>query len=196
MSEIREFSQRVYQSAGVSALLTHLSQRYHLNINILLFCCYYAKVGYGRLSQSDLKMLIQECQNWHEQIINPLIHLKESFLNFKVSPSVNEFITVLQQDILLAEHIEQKFLVEAPLILVKRSRLSEQSLQDAGTSMINYLKLVQVVLTKESWLELLPLFMAVFDDLTEEHISSLLHKIAYKAQQDSTQVLQRHLPLT
>jgi len=195
MMTIKAFSQQIYQSKGVAEVLSAMETQYGMNTHILLFCFYSAKMGYGRLKQTQLRQLMAECQNWHEQIVLPLVRLQKSLEAFQTMSAVNELSGLITQDVLLAEYIEQKFLEEVPLSLMQRQKKPELCLQDAGTSVINYLRETQQILSVDAWLTMQVIFNSVFDELTEEHIQALLKKIAYKSQNNSPFAMQRHLVL-
>ena len=178
MTTIKAFSQQIYQSRDVAPALSVLEVRHGLNTHILLFCFYRAKGGCGRLKQAELRRLMAECQNWHELIVMPLAKLQKSLEAFPPLSAVQELSQLLTQDVLLAEYIEQKFLEEVPLKQKRRHKKAELCLQDAAASLVNYLKETQQVFSLTTWLEIQPIFNAVFDELTQQHIEDLLKKIA------------------
>lgn len=106
------FSLQIYRQKPAKDALLALQNQYHLNVNVLLYCCWFATLNQGQLNQAELKQLLTLIQPWHEQIITPLRLMRN---RLKESPKawaqeIREEVLAIELD---AEHIEQLMLADA-----------------------------------------------------------------------------------
>jgi uncharacterized protein (TIGR02444 family) len=66
-----EFSLRVYASGAVSEACLNLQDRYALDVNLLLFCCWHG-CYYGQISTSMLNEALAVSRQWADNVVIPL----------------------------------------------------------------------------------------------------------------------------
>jgi uncharacterized protein (TIGR02444 family) len=67
-----EYALRVYGRPGVEAACLDLQDRCNLVVNQLLFCCWVAGYGYGRLSAEEICSAAQIAEQWDVEVVAPL----------------------------------------------------------------------------------------------------------------------------
>lgn len=107
------FSCQVYEKTQDNLL--GLQTRYNLNINMLLFCLWFAANNHSALTKQDLKHLLTSIHTWHERIVAPLRSLrtglnKNTLLTSAWAESVREEVLATE---LTAEHIEELLIIDA-----------------------------------------------------------------------------------
>jgi len=135
------FSCAVYAREGVADACLRLQDRFGLDVNILLFCCWAAREGAGALDAVALDRVVAQTAAWRDDVVRPLRAVRRT-LKGGVSPmspvpseQLREAVKRLELE---AERIQQAALAEAlpprprPLAPVAARR------DDAMTSLIQY----------------------------------------------------------
>lgn len=67
-----DFSAQLYAQPGVSKACLRLQDDFDLDVNLLLFCLWFAHCGPGRLSREDLLACAELIQTWQAETLKPL----------------------------------------------------------------------------------------------------------------------------
>lgn len=70
-----DFSNRIYAREGVSASCLALQDRHGLDVNVLLYCCWYG-VHYGRFDSDCFGSLMQLSEMWTDHVVRPLREIR------------------------------------------------------------------------------------------------------------------------
>ena len=70
------FSVELYGRPGVAAACLSLQDRFEADVNIVLFCCWLAKTGRGRVSARLLASIRKSVSPWHAEIVRVLRALR------------------------------------------------------------------------------------------------------------------------
>ncbi len=120
------FSLQAYSQESVKKALLNLQNRHGLNINMVLFCYWFAASNQGALLKTDIKQLLTAIHTWHERVVSTLRSLRDR-LKEAAAPIWSQHI---RQDVLdtelTAEHIEQLLLIDASAKKSTRVRRSHQ----------------------------------------------------------------------
>lgn len=73
-----DYSLRLYERAPVRTISLELQDRFHADVNILLFLCYRASRGAVAPSLHDLAAMVEAVKTVREQAIEPLRRLRRS----------------------------------------------------------------------------------------------------------------------
>lgn len=111
-----------------------------IQINLLLFCCWFAQAGRGRLTKQDLLQLIAATTPWHERILKPLQDLPQHGAGLLPSHLQQNIAAEIE----LAEHIEQLLLADVPIKFARAARNPSQKLGDACRNIALYCRMQQV----------------------------------------------------
>lgn len=161
------FATKLYEPANARVLLLELQYHGDFHPNLLLFCCWFASAGRGRIAKQDIQHLFAMTANWYERIILPLQQLQ-------IPIQTGIFDAELRQEIyanlLLAERIEQLMLTELPLKYSRSPRNPTQKLVDACKNIVTYSKASPVVLNAVTVPIIQQLLARVFPTLEEPEI--------------------------
>ncbi len=131
-----EFVDRL-QTHPVSGILLHdLKKQYPLNINLLLFCLWFAWMHYGRLTKKEMMQLLSAITHWHERVFQPLLRLEKQLQDSVIKQW-------LQEEAGVADEIERRLLTETFLFVETSPRNAQQLLNDASHNVAAYFKCLQ-----------------------------------------------------
>ncbi|MFT3741267.1 MAG: TIGR02444 family protein [Gammaproteobacteria bacterium] len=154
------FSCQVY--AKTQNHLLSFQNRYDLNINVLLFCFWFAANNACVLAKHDLKVILTSIHVWHKRIVLPLRQLRSSIKRTEVS-ALSEILRpeVLEAE-LTAEYIEELLIVDAaPRKYSARHKSVQQRVVQACQNLLTYCQSVYVTL----------------DDVDCQNIGFILHNV-------------------
>lgn len=160
------FVTRMHEQDNTRQVLLQLQQYHEIQLNLLLFCCWFANAGQGRLSRSDMQKLIASTTTWHQRIVNVLNKLHLTTKNYDTLKK--PIFDYLQ----LAEQIEQLMLTDVNIRFVRLSRTPNQKLIDACKNIGTYLRCYQVPID--------PLLCELFYNLLVRIFPTLELKEIYK----------------
>lgn len=170
------FSCKVY--AANQENLLNLQVRYGLNINVLLFCCWFAAKNRGLLSKQDLKNLLLKIHRWHEKIISPLRRMRDRLKNIKTVAWAAATRDAILKTELTAEQIEQQLLVaEAPEKNLRHQKPIVQRATHACQNMATYCQIIYVAVDENDYPIVTKLLMSVFPELSEIDAKAICHSV-------------------
>jgi uncharacterized protein (TIGR02444 family) len=172
------FSLKIYQQSPASQALLHLQQQYGLNVNIMLFCCWWATTGQSVLALPEMQRLFNQTALWHDQVVIMLRNMRRRLKNSALPLVVQKWGRMLLEEELFAEHIEQLMLVEA---LVKAPPLKISNLThiigNVCRNLQMYFNSQRVWLPPTADKYLCQLLEVIFHKTKASVISAIYHKI-------------------
>lgn len=138
-----KFSLRTYRRAPVKQCLLALQQCYGANINIVLFCCWFAHSGQGKLSSVQLQRAMELLFTWHDNITCVLRKLRETLPRKSADPHYQKLCEIVLQDEIQAEKAEQTMLAEH-IFYPSETCSHEQQVNNATVAVQIYLDLLTV----------------------------------------------------
>jgi uncharacterized protein (TIGR02444 family) len=106
-----DYSLAVYARPGVAEACLALQDRFGLDVNILLFCCWAGARGEA-LGPAALARLLEAAGPWQEQVVKPL-RAARRWLKGRPGAEVQALRARIEADELEAERLEQALLAEA-----------------------------------------------------------------------------------
>ncbi len=155
------FSTRLFEQQSLVQGLVALENEFGLNPNILLFCCWFANTGSGRLSKHDLQNLELTSSKWHECIVAQLTKIAAKLKNAKNS-RLKYYLQPVESELKLATHAEQLLLTEVEIKTSKHLRNSNLRLQDACKNVDLYCKIQTHSINQTLYATLYPLIAISF----------------------------------
>ncbi|MEE8235450.1 MAG: TIGR02444 family protein [Gammaproteobacteria bacterium] len=141
------FSLDVYARPGIADACLSLQDRHGCDVNIVLFCCWAASTGAGRLDDQTIADAVASVAEWQTEVIKPVRavrrRLEAEFTH--VDPKMaSELKIEIGAAELHAESVEQNVLEK--LIAPERASRSDSAAQmeDAQYNLLGYLKLLGV----------------------------------------------------
>ena len=108
-----DFSLRVYGSEGVPEACLVLQERYGIDVNVLLYCCWLGASGRGTLDDGEIAAVRGAVEHWHRDVVRAVRavrqRLKGGFGGAPVdlSEPIRRRIAKIEVDL---EHVEQLML--------------------------------------------------------------------------------------
>ena len=105
-----DFSIAVYARQGVASACLSLQERYRIDVNLLLYCCWLGAEGCRSIDDRDIERAIAFVESWHKEIVRGLRRLRQR-LKHCPEPAPADLAEALRKKIgaveIEAEHIEQ-----------------------------------------------------------------------------------------
>ena len=142
-SDFWDFTLKIYGKEGVSPAVIALQDRHGLDVDILLFCCFLAATGKGRLDASDVSRARAVADPWQRDVVNAVrivrLKLKEGFQGTPAGLPETLRKEIFGQE-LAAERIEQMMLEAAVPRAADAGKSPDARLADAAHNLAAYLK--------------------------------------------------------
>ena len=106
------FSNRVYQNDGVQEACLALQNKYGLDVNLVLFCCWSGAL-HGEFTEELFEQSLREASDWRQNVVEPLRNvrswLKQEIQNgrFSADSSVMGFRDAVKATELESERLQQ-----------------------------------------------------------------------------------------
>jgi len=72
-----QFSTELYGKSGVAPACLAIQARHGLDVNLILFCCWFAAAGRGSLDEATLGAAMARCAPWHSEIVRALRQVRD-----------------------------------------------------------------------------------------------------------------------
>lgn len=139
-----DFSIAFYRQEGAEAALLLLQKTFGFNVNVVLFCFWYAMAGQGGLSQKRVRHILTLVAPWHNKVVLPLRRLRDT-LKAQAQEAEDD---ALRKSILLeelrAEQVEQMMIYDDLWIDTPRIKSPAQKVADICRSLASYCYLLRV----------------------------------------------------
>ncbi|MEE9301984.1 MAG: TIGR02444 family protein [Alphaproteobacteria bacterium] len=145
-----DFSLKTYPCEGVAPTCLGLQARHGIDVNLLLYCCWFAASGRGTLDESELKRLLEATRRWQDEVAGGLRAVKHRMKKWGDDTGGNGIsaderqafrkrVAALEVD---AEMLEQEYLERALDRASERSPSTEDRARDAATNLARLLPLL------------------------------------------------------
>jgi len=148
----------------VTTALSTLSTDYHLNRNVLLFCCWFGYCGQGRLYKRDFKEILQAIHPWHEYTVQGLGNITQLLADKQAPHWAAPLHQAIQEEQQIALQMEQLMIAEAAG-RKRRKRSPQQKYLDAWHNLNSYMNTAGVSLRPTHTPLLDTLLSVVFPDV-------------------------------
>jgi uncharacterized protein (TIGR02444 family) len=138
------FSEKVYVKQGVKKSCLALRDKYHLNSNIILFCCWLASENYPDLTELDAQNIVTKISSWHDKIINGLRNLRKTIARQYLNDIFPLLFSLVLDNERFAERVEQSLIAQSMHNLKRGHNSSDKIMGRALKNIFNYIKSQQV----------------------------------------------------
>ncbi len=143
-----DFSLALYANKEVEIICLALQDDYSANVNILLFCCWFAESGRGLLNKNDMHMIQCSINAWHLGITVELRRMRRRLSKKNLPSWARELRRHVLDDELAAEKAEQFMLATS----IEKSHPAETKTYDqltyASQNLRTYFTVLGVTLDK------------------------------------------------
>lgn len=190
------FSLQIHNHENAKDALIHLQNRHELNVNVLLFCSWYAASGQGYLPKPEIKRLLTAIHLWHERIILPLRTLRDCMKSTSAHPRIQGMCEEALSAELAAEHIEQLLIYDRMAAKLSRQRRTPyQRATAACQNIANYCDILYTILDQADCEKISKLLSVIFPELHADIISTLCTQLLLQRQNAQQNKKQLKLPL-
>jgi len=168
-----KYSLGVYKESGVKDACLSLQDRRALNVNVLLFSCWLASTGRGRLEKRDFQRIFFVIDRWHEGITESLRNIRNRLTGFGNPDWSHEVRKLVLEDELASEQVEQLLLADTIDRAAIEGRSVLQKATDAVTSLHVYAKAKKLIFDMKDYAAIHQLLSAVFPTISHKDIEML-----------------------
>jgi uncharacterized protein (TIGR02444 family) len=143
------FSEGAYAKQKIKRACIALRDKYKLNSNILLFCCWLAGQNYPELSELDAKNIVLKVSSWHDKITTALRILRKTVTRqYYLKDTFPLLFDLVMDNENFAERIEQSLISQSMYKLKRDYDSMEKCEKRAVKNIFRYVKSQQVCIHK------------------------------------------------
>jgi len=160
--EFWRYSLKLYNKSVVKNLCLDLQNQHGVNINIILFCCWYAATSRGPLSKVQIQRLVYSIDRWHCEITQELRNLRALISNLPEQTWTSDLRKEILMHELTSEHIEQLLLVQTISTPLLKNHSTQQKFDNCISSLHQYLVCLSISVDQTIYALLQKLLAEVF----------------------------------
>ena len=134
------FSEKVYAKQGVKKSCLALRDKYRLNSNIILYCCWLANQNYPDLTELDAQNIVAKISSWHNKIINGLRNLRKTITRQYLNEMFPLLFSLVSDNERFAERVEQTLIAQSMCNLKRDNNVPDKVMGRALKNIFNYVK--------------------------------------------------------
>ena len=180
------FSNQIYRKNHISEVCLYLQDIHKLNINLILFCCWFGK-NFGVLDKNLFNKIIKRSSSWDVVVVAPLRKLRidlkysnKANLNWSAEiPLLREKIKTIELE---AEKLNQLYLQKEALKL-KKNKISTKQLDCVIKNLFLYLFNKKICFSKSNtnlFNNTMLILIAIFPNHNQEEIANKLDNLKDK----------------
>jgi len=165
MTSLWDYANALYAKPGVAEACLALQDRRNADVNVLLYCCWHATTGRGRLVDEDLHALLHAVRDWRSEVVEPLRAVRRH-----MKPDPRPDAQALRERIkaaeLEAERIELGMLEAEATLPIEEDRTPAAMREDAADALETYIAIIGTGITDDDHADLARLLDAAFPEGT------------------------------
>ena len=142
------FSEKLYAKQNVKRACFALRDKYKLNSNVILFCCWLASQNYPDLSVLDAQSVATTISTWNNKIINGLRILRKTVMRQYLNDKFPLLFNLISDNEKFAERVEQTLIAKSMHSLKRDHNTNDKVEKRALKNIFNYIKSQNVLLHK------------------------------------------------
>ncbi|MGD9152988.1 MAG: TIGR02444 family protein [Gammaproteobacteria bacterium] len=142
------FSEKAYAKQNVKRACFALRDKYRLNSNVILFCCWLANQNYPDLSVLDAQSIATKVSAWNDKIINGLRILRKTVMRQYLNDKFPLLFNLISDNERFAERVEQTLIAKSMHKLKRDYNSKDKVEKRALKNIFNYIKSQNIFLHK------------------------------------------------
>jgi uncharacterized protein (TIGR02444 family) len=140
-TDLWSFSLRVYRRAGVERSCLDMQARWNVDVNLVLYCCWFACSGRGVMDAEHVQRLIDATRDWQLTAVQPLRALRHRIKKLVAThDGGQQWYEQLLKTELQAERLEQRMLESYTTAKVRCEwDVADERLANARGNLLQYL---------------------------------------------------------
>lgn len=140
------FISNLYGNTIIEEACRMLQNKYQLNVNLILFCCWLADQNFQCLTDSQIQLLLDVVRPWHEKIVNGLRDLFQYFPRKTSNQDIVRLKDLVADNEKFADKIEQSLMFKLSQSFEKQSKSEGTKVNQALTNIFNYIKMASITI--------------------------------------------------
>lgn len=175
-----DFSLEVYGKDGVPQACLVLQERHHIDVNVLLFCCWLGASGRGAMTEAETGNMVGAVDTWHETVVRELRAVRQRMKGgmppapIALSDPLRSRIAKIEVD---CEHVEQLMLTEAVDRPANAETARDRRADDAIKNIGSYFNRLGVSVDGTDHEPMGIILGAAFSDLGQERLDTLCRSL-------------------
>ena len=171
-----DFSLDVYGRDGVPPACLVLQERHHIDVNVLLFCCWLGASGRGIMTDAETAAMVGAVDSWHETVVREIRAVRQRMKGgmppapIELSDPLRSRIAKIEVD---CEHVEQLMLAAAVDRAVDGDKSPDHRADDAVANIGLYFNTLKVQTEEPDRAPLGTILGAAFREQDRDRIESL-----------------------
>ena len=142
-----DYSLKLYTQEDIKQLCITLQDNYDANVNIVLWCCWYAS-ELGQFSQEFLNQILASNAPWHDHVTRQLRQARQWLRNNQQNKLVQPFRQQILQLEITSEAFQQKQLYE---LSVNQNKTAQNSVNAAHSNLQMYFNSLTARISEHHW---------------------------------------------
>ncbi len=142
------FASTFFQNSEVEDACLSLYEKYQVNANVLMFCCWLARENYRRLTTEQIQMVLHRIEDWCDKVLQPLINLSYRLFPFRQTVKFSKPYQLVQDCVNNAAQVERSLMLEILKHLEKQDGKEISNTNFALGNIFRYLETLQISLHK------------------------------------------------
>ncbi len=142
------FASSFFQNLEIEDACLSLYEKYKVNANMLMLCCWLAKENYQRLSKEQINLIVNRIDCWCEKVLQPLINLSYRVFPFRQTMRFSQTFQVIQDCVNNAAQVERSLMLEILKYLEKQDGPEVSNMNFALGNIFRYLETLQISIHK------------------------------------------------
>ena len=176
-----DFSLAVYGGEGIPEACLELQDAHGVDINVILFCCWLAETGRGRLEPAETAAMCAAVAEWHAIAVRGVRAVRQR-LKGGLAPAPIELSEPLRRRLatieVQLEHIEQLMLAGSVDRASDETRPRAARLAEAVGNVRGYFDAIDVAASAADAKSFTVILRAVFPDLAAGDVDQAAEKLA------------------
>jgi uncharacterized protein (TIGR02444 family) len=182
-NEFWDFATRLYARGDTKRACLELQDRYGLDVNVVLFCCWVASSGRGAFRSGELEHALGCVAEWREQVTEVLRTLRNGLKDGMApapKPLSDDLRRVIVESELHAEHVEVLMLHQSMERAGTGTFDRVQQLEDSTANLLRYLKHSDVATNNDELQLMVDILAAAFPEETRQRIATTCGGMAFR----------------
>lgn len=142
-----DYSLKLYINEDIKQLCITLQNSYDINVNIVLWCCWYAS-DQGEFSQEFLDQILADNAPWHDNVTCQLRQARQWLRNNQQNELVQPFRQQILQLEITSEAFQQKQLYE---LSINKKETAQNSVNAARINLQRYFNTLNAKVSEHHW---------------------------------------------
>ncbi len=141
-----DFAVLFFKNPEIEEACLTLYEKYKVNANMLMLCCWLAKENYERITKEHVAFILSRTKRWNSCVLQPLIHLSYRLFPFRQTIRFSKPYRWVEDGVNRAASVERSLMLDVLRDLEKQTGKEISNMNFALGNIFRYLEYLQVSL--------------------------------------------------